>query len=331
MSGLGRRRLLAVMAASAAGLALPAGAAATTVRWTGVALGAAAELVIRHPDRRHAAALVDAAVAEIRRLERVFSLFDQKSALVRLNHAGRLEAPPFELVDLLAQARSIHAATGGGFDPTIQPLWRLHAAAAAAGHEVEAGALAAAHTLIGLDQVSADGDAVSFARPGMALTLNGIAQGYITDRIADLLRAGGLDHVLVDLGEIRAAGESTPGRPWRIGLGEGGDAAPETVLSLADGAIATSRPLGTTLDAAGTVGHIIDPRTGRPATGHWRRVTVRHRRATIADGLSTAGVLLPRTEIEAALGHFSGAALIVAVGPAGQANTTAAKAVHFRR
>lgn len=309
MRRLGRRRCLAILAASAASPALSAGAgpAPATVRWSGIALGARAEIVLRHPDRERAAALMRSATAEISRLERIFSLFDPTSALVRLNHEGRLDAPPLELVDLLRQVQAIHQATDGTFDPTIQPLWRLHAEAAASGRPPPATSLRDARATLGLEQVRVATDAIAFSRPGMALTLNGIAQGFITDQIADLLRAGGLDHVLVDLGEIRALGEAAPGRPWRIGLAERGDGEPDAAIDLADGAIATSSPFGTTLDAEGHIGHIIDPRTGDPSPGHWRRVSVRHPRAAIADGLSTAFVLLEKVAIDRALERFPGA------------------------
>lgn len=301
MRQLGRRRCLSILAASTLGLALPAEAssALATHRWSGVALGAPAELLVRHDDPIRAAGLIEAAVAELRRLERIFSLFDAESALVRLNRQGRLSEPPLELVDLLQQARAIHLATTGAFDPTIQPLWRLHADAAAAGHIPKGEALEAARKAVGLKGVAVTYGEIAFSRSGMALTLNGIAQGYLTDRIADLLRAGGLAHVLVDLGEIRALGERAPGEPWRIGLGT-----TEEVISLADGAVATSAPFGTVLDAAGSIGHIIDPRLGRPSAGQWRRVSVLHPRATIADGLSTAFVLLTEPEIEKALEAF---------------------------
>ena len=68
--------------------------------------------------------------------------------------------------------------------------------------------------------VELDTDRIGFRRPGMAVTLNGVAQGYITDRVADLLRGRGFDNVLVELGEIRALGPP-PGRtPWRAGIAD---------------------------------------------------------------------------------------------------------------
>lgn len=307
MTRLDRRRCLTILAATAASLALPAGtgAAAPVQRWSGMALGAPAKLLVRHENAARAEALIAAAIGEIRRLERIFSLFDPASALVRLNRSGRLSNPPFELVDLLDQARAIHRATGGAFDPTIQPLWRLHAEAALADKKPEPDVLRAARAAVGMEAVAVDAGEIAFGRPGMALTLNGIAQGYLTDRIADLLRTGGLAHVLVDLGEIRATGERMPGEPWRIGLGTAGE-----MVSLTDGAVATSEPFGTVMDAAGAIGHIIDPRLGRPTAGMWRRVSVLHTRATIADGLSTGFVLLDQAALDRAIDAFPPARVI---------------------
>ena len=139
----------------------------------------------------------------------------------------------------------------------------------------------------------------------MALTLNGVAQGYIADRIADLLRAEGMARVLVDMGEIHAVGSRADGTPWRAGIAlPGGDLRPGSV-PLVDRALATSAPLGTVLDPAGRIGHIVDPRTGRPG-GLWRQVSVSASRAALADGLSTGFCLMSRDLIERAVAAYPG-------------------------
>ncbi len=114
---LTRRRFLAISAAVAPALAL----ADTPLHVeTGFALGATVTLRLFHPEAPRLAAL---ALAEIRRLERVFSLYLPDSAVSRLNRDGRLESPPFELLDCLSLAGAVHSASGGRFDPTVQPLW----------------------------------------------------------------------------------------------------------------------------------------------------------------------------------------------------------------
>jgi thiamine biosynthesis lipoprotein len=183
-----RRRFLTI-AAAATVAGLPARAAPVT-RWEGVALGANASIHLAHPQ---ADRIITKALAEIARLELVFSLHRAESALAKLNASGHLTAPPFELLDCLGICAAVHAASGGVFDPTVQPLWALHARSYAqdqrAPHDAE---IAATLPLVGWDGVRISTDEIRLTRPGMALTLNGVAQGVIADRVADLLAQEGL-------------------------------------------------------------------------------------------------------------------------------------------
>jgi thiamine biosynthesis lipoprotein len=151
-----------------------------------------------------------------------------------------------------------------------------------------------------------DTDGIISTRPGMALTLNGIAQGYIADLIADLLRAQGMAGVLVNMGEIHAVGARANGTPWRVGIATPDGNVRSNAVMLVDRALATSAPYGTVLDREGRIGHIVDPRTGRPG-GLWRQVSVSAPRAALADGLSTAFCLMPRDLTERAIAAYPGA------------------------
>jgi thiamine biosynthesis lipoprotein len=142
----------------------------------------------------------------------------------------------------------------------------------------------------------------------MALTLNGIAQGYVADRVAALLRAEGLTDVLVNTGEMRALGGHPDGGAWPVSFDDG-RGRPAGSMELRDAALASSAPLGTAFDAEGRVGHILDPRSGRPAASAWRLVSVTARTAALADGLSTALCLMTRAEIDGTLAHFPDARL----------------------
>ncbi len=294
--GMPTRRRFITIASALALSGLAGGARAGEVaRWRGVALGAAASITLSHPD---AARLLSRARGEIARLEAIFSLYRPVSALCRLNAVGRLTAPPAELLELLTLVEAIHARSAGAFDPTIQPLWRLHAACHGAGRAPSAAEREAARGRTGWRHVTVSASEIAFARPGMALTLNGIAQGYIADRIAALFRTHGVGDVLIDMGEIVALGRGPSGSPWRIGLADP-DATVRRAgerMELHDRAVATSAPRGTVFDAAGQAGHILDPRTGAPG-GNWRQVSVVARTAALADGLSTAGCLLEEAQI----------------------------------
>jgi thiamine biosynthesis lipoprotein len=146
----------------------------------------------------------------------------------------------------------------------------------------------------------------------MALTLNGIAQGYITDKVGETLRARGFSHVLVSMGEQLALGPKWDGAAWRVGIAD--PAAPEKAIAevpLAGGALATSAGYGTSFDRAGRISHILDPRTGRPAET-WASISVIAPSATLADGLSTALSVSPRAEGQALLGKLGCRAFAIA-------------------
>jgi len=288
-----RRRFLTI---SAAALAVPASAAAaeSAARWQGVALGAAASMVLAGVDPLAARPVFARLEAEIDRLEGIFSLYRADSALSRLNRAGSLDAPPPELLELLTLAGAVHTASGGAFDPTVQPLW--HALASG-------GDAAAARRLVGWKDLRFGPREVRLARPGMALTLNGIAQGYVTDRIAATLKGAGFGNVLVDIGEVAALGRRPGGTPWRAGVADPQGHILHRV-ALRDRALATSAPSGTMLGAG--QGHILGPRGQQPKR---RLVTVSADRAAVADGLSTALCLLDDAAARATTGKFPGAIL----------------------
>lgn len=297
-----RRRFVSVIGASAACAALPFARASTTgapqpVVWKGTALGALASITLVHENREHALRVLAACIAEVERLERVFSLYRADSALSRLNEAGELRAPPAELVELLSASLALARASGGAFDPTIQPLYRLYEAhfrtpgAASAGPDDEA----IAQALLRVDhrRVDVSADRVALGLRGMAITLNGIAQGYVTDRIADRLRGEGFGGVAVDLGEARAAGRRADGGAWIAAVVDP-DEPSRTLFELAMGdapgqvaALATSAGAGTRFGSDPRVHHLFDPHTGRSAN-RYASVSVAASRATIADGLSTA-------------------------------------------
>nr|WP_309503322.1 FAD:protein FMN transferase [uncultured Roseovarius sp.] len=288
-----RRRFLAISAAAAAFPTL--GRAQPIYTWQGTALGARATLRLAHPD----AAAISAEVAdEISRLEDIFSLFRGHSSLVQLNSSGVLHEPPFELLECLSLAGRVHAASEGRFDPTIQPLWATFAAASATGALPDEESLHLAGALTGWQRVRLDALSITMD-PGMALTLNGIAQGYIADRVAEMLSARGLTNILIDTGEFRALGTHPDGKAWPVRLAAGGE------VPLAARALATSAPLGTVFDENARVGHILDPRTARPTRSRWQEITVSARSAALADALSTAACLFDtRAGIEACLAQF---------------------------
>lgn len=271
-----RRRFLTIAAGFAAWPTLDSPARAAAPAWTGVALGAEASITLNGPTDRTGAALRDA-VTTLRRLERVFSLYDPGSSLAQLNTHGTLANPDPALCALLQQADQVHVATSGRFDPTIQPLWRALAEGRDPGAAIDA---------LGWARVRRSPHAIALD-PGQALTLNGIAQGYVTDCVRVVLRRHGFNTMLVNIGEFAA-----DGGPWRLGVADPVHGLVMT-RSLQGGAMATSSPGAMRLGRSGC-GHILGPSGQAPL---WSTISVEADTATLADAVSTALCLADRAAI----------------------------------
>lgn len=283
-----RRRFLTV---SAAALATP-GRAATRHDWSGLALGTAVRLRLSGASDHQALRVFRRVAAVLTQVEADFSLH-RDSALARLNRDGRLAFPGEQMLRLCALADRVHRATGGAFDPSVQPLWL----AMALGHDP-----AKARAALGWSRVRVATQEIRLDH-GMALTFNGIAQGHAADRIADLMRDEGLENVLIDMGEVQALGHAPGGVPWRARIA-GPDGTGLAELGLSNRALATSSPFGTTIGNGHS--HILHP-LGLPVL--WQTASVSAAQAAVADALSTAACLMNRTAIDSALAEFPEARL----------------------
>jgi thiamine biosynthesis lipoprotein len=298
-----RRRFIAIAAAAGGLPLLPISARSQEAAhprlrvWSGAALGADATMQIHHPDPAAADRLIAASLAEVERLEQQLSLYRPESAISRLNRHGTIDDPPFDLVRALSESRRIGEITGGAFDVTVQPLWDLYAAHFSGPNPTSAGPseaeLAAAAARVGQDALEIGEDHIRLTRPAMSVTLNGIGEGYVTDRVVELLRAGGVEHAMVNMGEIFALGAHPDGGPWSVALEDPRSAERFTErVTLQDRAVATSAGLGTTFDPAGRFNHLFEPRTGH-TSWRWLSVSVEAATATDADALSTAFSVMP--------------------------------------
>lgn len=317
---LGRRRALRIFAA-AAGLPLAIGAVrmlapgARFHTWTGEALGAQSSLSLWSPDGAAAERMIARTRVEIDRIERVFSLQRADSEIATLNRRGFIDNPSADLVELAANSQRMGALSGGAYDVTVQPLWRLYEAlfwAPNADREnVESLALDVARASVDYRNIDVSRRRIAFTRPDMSMTLNSVAQGYLTDRVADMLRTEGFEHVYVDLGEIRTLGTHPSGEPWHVGIRDSAqEAAIERTVDVANEAVSVSGGYGTVFEPTGRYHHIFDPATGLSAA-RMRDVTVIAPRARDADALSTAIYVAGEERTPALLAAYRGARAII--------------------
>ncbi len=264
-----RRRFLAIAAAFAGSPAL-----AQRYSWEGFALGAEVNITLTGPTEL-ARPILERALELIKDVEAAFSLYDPASALSHLNRTKHLQ-PSEQFHTLMTLADAAHHVTEGLFDPTVQPLWQALAEGSTTDKDRQA---------IGWERVAFTPSLISL-QPDQALTFNGIAQGFATDLVAELLDANRFDTALINIGEYRSTGGS-----WRLGLKD----AQHGLLgqrTLTRGAIATS---DTGTSPLGERGHILHP----TALPKWSSVTVEADTAAWADALSTALTLAPLDQVRA--------------------------------
>jgi thiamine biosynthesis lipoprotein len=321
-AGVARRRAITILAAFAGMPLLRRDRSSSDpealYRWNGTSLGSPSHLLLYHPDRTATERVVALCATEIERLERIFALYRDDSEVACLNREGRIAAPSNDLLLVLSACDRLSAQSGGAFDATVQPLWNLYARHFFGGQiPVTEGpkpsAIAAALALVDWGGVAFSGREVALRRPGMGLTLNGIAQGYVTDRIIGILRDNGFDRVLTDLGrsEIGVIGRHPDGRPWKVGLAD--PRHPERfalVLDLLQGAVCTSGGYGTKFEPSGKYHHLFNTATGGSA-GHYIGVSVFAPSAMVADALSTALYVTPPSRRRGLLAGYPGATAIV--------------------
>ncbi len=263
------------------------------------AMAAEHEIVVDHDDARAARTAIDAAIAEVHRIEAKFSRYRDDSVTSAIARAagGAPLAVDEETHALLDYAATCHALSDGAFDITSGVLRRAWDFRRRPPRLPSAAEIDALRPLIGWQRVARDGRTVRLPVPGMELDFGGIGKEYAADRAAGLLVAHGVRHALVNLGgDLRAIGSQADGRPWRIGIRppRPGPGAPAAVASvdIADAALATSGDYERFLEVDGVrYSHLLDARTGWPVR-HWRSMSVVAPVAVAAGSCATIAMLL---------------------------------------
>ncbi len=235
---------------------------------------------------------IDAAFAEIETVEQVMSLYRPDSEIGQLNRERVLFNPHPYLRDVLSTAAKISSLSDGAFDITVQPLWNLYAESRQAANGPPSERIDAARQSIGWQSVELGPDFVRLNQPVEAITLNGIAQGFATDRVLSALRMAGIQQALINVGELASLGGKSAGKPWVAGIQHPRepDAFAE-VIALDGRCLATSGDYATTFSADFSRNHIFDPRTGE-SPRELASVSIVAPSGMLADGLSTAAMVL---------------------------------------
>lgn len=295
-----RRRFLSITAFAGLGYSAPLPVLAKIItahspyHWKGFTMGTDASIKFYGKDKKSSNKLADSCLKEILKLEQLFSLYEPNSLIRKLNNQGHIENADRDFIELIRSAQNFGKITNGAFDISVQPLWLA-----------SENSLDSDLSLINHKNIKIEEGRVWFEKRGMQITLNGIAQGYITDKIIELLKDNGIDNVLVNMGETRALGKHDSDLPWRVGIKN--PQQPSQIISeleLNNKAIATSGVYSNEKNK------IFDPSSGE-AADRYASISVISPSATTSDALSTAFYTMPQEEINRTINKLDNVNVII--------------------
>lgn len=238
---------------------------------------------------------VEAGIAEIQRLDDLLSTGKDTSEVAQINaNGGGVLSEDTDY--LVKRALDIYQSTNGAFDISIYPvmqLWGFTTGNFAVPSESD---LAAKLALVDAGKIilSEENGQTSISLPeGMEIDLGGIAKGYTSGRVMDVMKSYGIKSAVINLGgNAHVLGNKTDGSQWKVGIQD-----PEDEngylggVSVTDKAIITSGGYERYFvdeDTGVKYHHIIDPKTGYSANNGLISVTIVSADSTLADGLSTS-------------------------------------------
>ncbi len=252
------------------------------------ALGTQVNITVFHPEETIANQAIDAALERIEHVEQLMSLYRPDSQLSLLNRRGVLRHPHPDLVAVLTKAAELSRLTRGAFDVTVQPLWKLYADRAGDGALPTEGEIEKVRQRIGWQHIRIESDIIYFDRAGMQVTLNGVAQGLAADLAQQALKERGIEHALIDAGELNAMGSPSRKESWHIAIQHHRQQSERIAKTgLQDRCLSTSGDYATRFSDDYRHHHLLDPRTGL-SPAKLASVSVAAPSALEADVLSTA-------------------------------------------
>lgn len=250
------------------------------------ALGTVVEITIKGDDSVNIKRGFEAAFAEIERIDRVFTDYNDSSAVGQINitKPGDIATSP-EVARLIKRSLELSIATGGAFDITVGGLIHLWGFKNETMHIPDVDSLERVRSVVGWKNLTIVDESVVRKKTDLKIDLGGIAKGYAVDRAWEVLDRMGIESFLINAGgEIRCKGDG-----WTAGIQDPTDPGQvKVVIAPNDKAVATSGDYQNYFEVDGTrYCHIFDPSTGFPAE-KVASVTVLADDVATADALATA-------------------------------------------
>jgi thiamine biosynthesis lipoprotein len=265
-------------------------------------LGSPFEMTVVANDTIQGNLYIDSAIEEVKRIENLISDWIPTTQISLVNQNAGLKpiVVSEEVYSLVDRAIKVSKLTSGAFDisyASMDKIWKFDGSMKMMPTDE---AIKKSVAKIGYQNIILDENekSIFLKLPGMKLGLGGIGQGYIADKIHELLLSKGCKSGLVNVsGDINAWGKQPNGKPWTVGIVNPINKNKIfATFPLEDSAVETSGSYEKYVTFNGIrYSHIIDPRTGYPATGIVS-VSVFAKQTEIADALAT-GIFVLGVEV----------------------------------
>ena len=276
--------------------------------WKGSVLGAPSKVEIHSRDEKLNNYLINKINKLVLKYENIFNLQNKKSEISYLNKNKFINNPSPEFIEVINNSKFVSDKTNGLFDITVQPLWDLyydHFIIKNRNTTPDINKIKETLKLVNWKNVVVHEDKVILNNRS-SITLNGIAQGWITDKITKLLSNNGFTDTLVDFGESYASGMFEYTRPWNI-LIKGKNT--EKVVNVSNKAIATSGGHGTIFEPSMKYHHIFNTKTGK-SSNNFKAVSVISDKAWLSDAISTSSLSMKKETLKKLCKHLKAKAIV---------------------
>lgn len=257
-------------------------------------MGSRFEITVVAGNQTQADSRIDQAVAEIRRIEKMISSWDPASETSEVNRQAGIQPVQVsgELFELINRCLELSKLTDGAFDISYASMDRLWKFDGSMKELPSAEEIKASVARVGYQKIQLDKELKTVFLPekGMKIGFGAIGKGYAADKAKDLLLKQGVAAGIINAsGDMSSWGTQPGGKPWQVAITNPMDKTKSFgLLPMGEGAVVTSGDYEKFVRFNGKrYSHIMDPRTGYPATGIVS-VTVFAPRAELADALSTA-------------------------------------------
>lgn len=257
-------------------------------------MGSRFDITVVANDEAQGNAYIDTAVTEISRIEKLISSWDEHSQTSAINNNAGIQPVQVdpELFQLIQRALGISKLTDGAFDisyAAMDRIWKFNGSMTVMPSEET---IKASVAKVGFKNIVLDAEqnTVFLKLTGMKIGFGAIGKGYAADKAKALLQAkGAVSGIINASGDMNTWGKQPNGEEWKVAITNPMDKTKSYgLLPITDGAVVTSGDYEKYVTFNGKrYTHIIDPRTGYPASGILS-VTVFAPKAELADALATS-------------------------------------------